>query len=124
MLTIELQAALDTMISDITAIENADTRKTADGFVESGRMTKEQAEEWYNNCRSWFEQIKGRKYIKIARCGSGSRSAWGFIDTNGDIYKAASWAAPAKGKRGNVIDYKKATHNYPGSGLVFVNYAR
>ena len=50
---------------------------------------------------------KGRKYIKIftTKDGKTPRSAWAFVDTtNGDILKAASWAAPAKGARGNIFD--------------------
>ena len=51
---------------------------------------------------------EGRKYIKILSKGS----VWGFIVKNtddkqfkqGDILKAASWAAPARNKaRGNII---------------------
>lgn len=41
----------------------------------------------------------GKKYVRIVRKGS----AYCFIDkTNGDILKAASWKAPAKGARGNI----------------------
>ncbi len=48
----------------------------------------------------------GKKYAKLIRQTEStgqSRGAFGFIDlTNGDIFKAASWAAPAKHARGNI----------------------
>lgn len=43
----------------------------------------------------------GIKYVKIVREGS----VYCFVDlSNGDVLKAASWAAPAKGKRSNIFD--------------------
>ena len=42
----------------------------------------------------------GRKYHKIVMDGSGSRSVHCFVDKNtGEVYKSASWKAPAKGVR-------------------------
>lgn len=46
----------------------------------------------------------GRKYIKIVDNSNGSASVYGFIDFDGNIFKAASWKAPAKGIRGSVFD--------------------
>lgn len=46
----------------------------------------------------------GRKYIKIVVELSGSRSVYCFFDYDGNIYKAASWKAPAKHVRGSVFD--------------------
>jgi len=46
----------------------------------------------------------GRKYIKIVEETYGQRSVYCFIDQNGNIYKAASWKAPAKHVRGSVFD--------------------
>ena len=55
----------------------------------------------------------GRKYIKVVReeywdnnIGRVSKSVHAFIDSvTGDIYKAASWKAPAKnGARFNVVN--------------------
>lgn len=51
--------------------------------------------------------ITGRKYAKIATgyAKSEGRGVYCFIDTsNGDIYKAASWKAPAKGVRGSIFN--------------------
>jgi hypothetical protein len=65
----------------------------------------------------------GKKYLKIV----GHGSVRFFVDSvTGDIFKAASFAAPAKGIRGNVLstDNGKEASHYGGSGLTFVNYAR
>ena len=44
--------------------------------------------------------LDGKRYIKLTRNGS----VVAFIDkTNGDVLKAASWKAPAKGARGNIF---------------------
>ena len=42
----------------------------------------------------------GRKYHKIVMDGNGSRSVHAFVDKKtGEVYKSASWKAPAKGVR-------------------------
>jgi hypothetical protein len=49
----------------------------------------------------------GRKYIKLVReraDASDSKSVYCFIDLAGNIYKAASWKAPAKHIRGTVFE--------------------
>jgi len=56
-----------------------------------------------------FESIfiftEGKKFWKICRWREGSTSAYAFVDKNtGDLFKAASWAAPAKHMRGNIND--------------------
>lgn len=56
--------------------------------------------------------IKGPKYTKVISeyLNGSSRSAYMFIDNStGDIYKASSWKAPAKGIRGNIntVDLSK-----------------
>jgi hypothetical protein len=47
----------------------------------------------------------GNKYIKVVstHCG-GQASVYCFFDFLGNIYKAASWKAPAKHIRGSVFD--------------------
>lgn len=47
------------------------------------------------NDTDYFYAKKGRKYTKIIRNGS----VHCFIDQSGNIYKPASWNAPAKGIR-------------------------
>ena len=50
----------------------------------------------------------GKKYAKIIKCKPNTfnpESVHSFVNLeNGDILKAASWKAPAKGVRGNVFD--------------------
>lgn len=47
----------------------------------------------------------GRKYIKVIVESSGSRSAYCFLDSEGNIYKPASWKAPStKHIRGNIVE--------------------
>lgn len=46
----------------------------------------------------------GRKYVKIVIEDYGQRSVYCFLDHDGNIYKAASWRAPAKHIRGSVFD--------------------
>lgn len=46
----------------------------------------------------------GRKYIKLVSESSGSKSVFCFLDFDGNIYKAASWSAPAKHVRGSLFD--------------------
>lgn len=54
---------------------------------------------------SSIEMEPGKKFVKIVkRDYSGSRYVHSFIDIeSGDIYKAASWKAPAKHVRGNIF---------------------
>ena len=51
---------------------------------------------------------KGRRYEKIVSTDTLERPStrvWAFIDkTNGDVLMSASWRAPAKHARGNLMD--------------------
>lgn len=49
---------------------------------------------------------KGKKNAKIIVTEQGrDKSVYCFVDMNtGDVLKAASWSAPAKGARGNIYD--------------------
>jgi len=50
-----------------------------------------------------YEATTGKKWIKIIRTDASNKSVFCFVDPNtGDIYKAATWNAPAKGVRGNI----------------------
>jgi hypothetical protein len=49
----------------------------------------------------------GRKYHKIIMNTRGNRSAHAFVDKKtGEMYKTASWKAPAKGVRYNLLNDK------------------
>jgi hypothetical protein len=57
---------------------------------------------------------RGRRYIRVVRATSGSeRSVFAFIDANGDVLKAESWAKPARHARGSIFD--------PSGGLAGVS---
>lgn len=73
--------------------------------------------------RSTYTTSVGRKYVKIIREGA----VVAFIDRNtGDIFKPATWQAPAKGVRGNLFSAHDGMEalNFSSNGLVFVYYAR
>ena len=49
-----------------------------------------------------FEE--GQKYTRVVATSYGSRSSHSFLDAQGNIWKCASWKAPAKNfTRGNII---------------------
>jgi len=51
-------------------------------------------------CGYEFYPETGRKYHKIIMVANGSRSVHAFVDKKtGEVYKSASWKAPAKGVR-------------------------
>jgi len=72
--------------------------------------------------QSWFEKAnhivstdsdmelefkEGKKYIKIMtrnKVNKDMKSAYGFIDNEGNVYMAASWNVPAKHTRGNIFN--------------------
>jgi len=46
----------------------------------------------------------GRKFLKVVQNGEGNRSVHAFIDkATGALYKPASWKAPAKDARYNLL---------------------
>jgi hypothetical protein len=56
--------------------------------------------------------IPGKRFIKVTENG---RSVMAFIEiATGDIYKPASWAAPAKHVRGNVFSDKNGMEAVDG----------
>ena len=65
----------------------------------------------------------GRRYAKIIRTekrdgATHDRAAFGFIDlTTGAILKPASWAKPAAGARGNVLDIGGRRNSYTPYGI-------
>lgn len=52
----------------------------------------------------WVEVEFGKRYARLIRAETCSRSACGFVDlTNGDALFPAGWKGPAKHARGNVF---------------------
>ena len=61
----------------------------------------------YSEDKFGVEFDEGKKYVKIVTIsGGGSRSVYCFVEKeNGNIWRAASWKAPARNFiRGNVYD--------------------
>jgi hypothetical protein len=54
-----------------------------------------------------FDVIEGKTYYKIIRTDWGQTSLHCFVDGEGNIYKAATYKAPAKGIRGNIFNEKR-----------------
>ena len=77
-----------------------------------------------------LQPMVGSRYIKIVRRSvefnpatgrPNQSSAWAFIDrSNGDVLKAASWAAPAKVARGNLFDEKGGMGSMSNSGPAYL----
>jgi hypothetical protein len=64
----------------------------------------------YPNGRNYsYALISGRKYHKVMQCVDGqTQSVHAFIDKKtGEVYKAASYKAPAKGVRFNLLIIKE-----------------
>ena len=67
-----------------------------------------------------FEPRPGRKYTKIVMIGEHSESAHAFVDKEGNLYKPATWAHPAKGVRFNLLkdmDVLKKNADWSGGYL-------
>ena len=59
----------------------------------------------------------GRRFVKVIR----GRSVYAFIELgSGDIYKPASWRAPAKHVRGNIFN----DNPLAGTGIYGVDYLK
>ena len=68
-----------------------------------------------------YSMTRGRKYGKVIMTviGSSGRSVHSFVDlNNGDILKAASWAAPAKTARGSVFDLDAGGFDWRGAAYL------
>lgn len=75
--------------------------KTIDGFI------KELNAKFPGTGHDKFVYTTGKRFWKVCMTRDGIRpsSAYAFIDkSNGDLYKSASWSAPANYVRGNIND--------------------
>ena len=73
--------------------------------------------------RGTYTTKEGTKFVKIVREGA----VVAFIEkATGNIFKPATWKAPAKGVRGNLFSGQKGDEamQYECYGIVFVRYAR
>lgn len=61
--------------------------------------------EWNKRVKPHMGFDVGPKYIRVWTSNYGNRSAEAFVDrSNGQVFKAASWKAPAKGVRYSLLD--------------------
>ncbi len=68
-----------------------------------------------------YSMKRGRKYGKVIMTviGSSGISVHSFVDlNNGDILKAAGWAAPAKTARGSVFDLDAGGFDWRGAAYL------
>ena len=76
-----------------------------DQAVELCKILQENYDRNASNVRYSFDITEGKKYYKIVQrdANFSGGSVHAFVDKKtGDLYKAASWAAPAKGVRFNL----------------------
>lgn len=81
--------------------------------------------ERYPKVKDWDVQYNftvGKRYYKVYTHIEGkSRSVYGFVDiATGDLYRAASWSAPAIHIRGNIKEpdvYEKSCTKY---GVIYL----
>lgn len=97
------------MITDIQFYwTNDGTTKTiylSDFLVALNAWVNEYEERHYpGSAPSKITAEPGRKYIKLVVSRYGSRSVYCFLDYAGNVYKSASWKAPAKHVRGSIFD--------------------
>lgn len=70
-------------------------------------LLEKEFEKKYPDCEFCHHKFKfsvGKKFIKVIECDyrGGEQAVWCFVDFDGNLYKAASWSAPASGIRGHV----------------------
>ena len=72
------------------------------------------------NLRFGIEFEEGSKYVKVVSLSWSSRSVHSFIEkSNGNIWRAASWKAPARNfARGNVFDRASYLNRTSWTGVV------
>lgn len=49
-----------------------------------------------------FHYTTGRKYIRIVQAWGSQEAVFCFVDFDGNLYKADTWAKPAQGIRGHI----------------------
>lgn len=88
---------------DENITEAMNSRETIETLLQ--KYCKDLTDTRYENSefKGSFEYTEGVKYYKIVHVlSNGQRSAFAFVDREGNIYKAAGWNTPAKGIRGKL----------------------
>lgn len=104
----QVKKKLTEMVKQIIK-EETDLKQGLEDYVE--KLNKHAKSEFdrlgYNIEPDVFTIIPGKRFTKIGATnlgGKGQLSAFAFVDSNGDIYKAATFTTPAKGVRGNIFN--------------------
>lgn len=73
-------------------------QKFTDAHLEAyASYIKQDYEKWSPNGFGFLVEFQpGSKYVRVVTINGASSSAHSFIDINGNIWKAASWKAPAQ----------------------------
>ena len=108
MLKEKIKALLEAWGQQIPITLGADFSRALDLFIKDSqsKIEKYQKENVPNVPVPKLIPKIGQKYVKIITLEPGQSlgAAWAFIDVdNGDILKPATYAAPAKGERGNIF---------------------
>lgn len=83
------------------------------GEIEAAQRKEWEAYKYDMNKVPTFGIEYGKKFAKITRTSYGQKSVHCFVEIKtGDIYKAATWSAPAKIVRGNIANEKKPLLGY------------
>lgn len=93
-------------MTQLTAPKSALTQEYNDALA---RYMEELSKHPYHVQHGYkFELTRGVAYDKIFATMYGSKSIHCFVQRkNGDLLKAATYKAPAKGKRGSIFDQKR-----------------
>ena len=99
---------------------NPDLATALIGFKDNIVRDYESRYENPNGERFGIEFEEGSKYVKVVSLSWGSRSVHSFVEKKtGNIWKAASWKAPARNfVRGNVFDSKSYLPRVSWTGVV------
>ena len=109
----QVQTAVEALVSEMNAWQDKYYATMSDHALYSDQS--------YIDRNRYVVDVK-KKYVCITKSGS----MYAFIDKEtGEIFKPASWRAPAKGVRGNVLSAHggKEALSFDMCGLVFVRYA-
>lgn len=100
---------MTTVFNQIISEATTDIKPAVEKYLDKIRAATDK--EWQRNEYTFpqpiFTASFGPSWIRIESVtygGKGQRSVHCFVNGAGDIFKAAGWKAPAKGKRGSIHD--------------------
>jgi hypothetical protein len=95
---------MTTSLKEHTALLNERINKLLDVLVKN-YASRNGNSQYYHKDNLTFEVVPGTKYLKIVMSDHGSKSVHAFVHRQtGCVYKPASWRAPAKHVRYQLLD--------------------